>query len=231
VWELKHDGSVHGNGLELVSPKLRGAAGFAAVELVCTTLNAIGASVDRSAGLHVHHDFRGLDVDSIKLQALAFIERESLIMQLVAPSRRTNSTYVPLWINHSRSVDQLRAADRLSTLQYGIGPRGSLNLNAYGVHGSVEIRAHAGTTNAKKITAWVRFGQALFAAAARGAALATNTPEQLLADLVGIEGFTAADAAWLLRFRQAGESRTAIEARVAALRVQIESAESVLEEV
>lgn len=233
IWTLKRDSSVNGRGLELVSPKLRGQSGLDEVERVCAALASCEAKVDRSCGLHVHHDFRGLDVESLKRQVLAFVDREAIILELVAPSRRNNASYTPRWDNgnYPGHRDRLAAADRLSQIHYGIGPRGSINLGSYGGHGSVEIRAHAGTTNANKIIAWVRFGQALFAAAEAGNTMATNSPEALLSDLVGVEGFTAADAAWLLRFRIAGQTRQSVEARVASLRSQIASAESVLEEV
>lgn len=214
-WELKTDGSVNGHGLELVSPKLRGEAGLRELETVCRVLNEAGATVNTSCGLHVHHDFRNLTVAQIKRQVLGFIERQNLISTMVAPSRRGGS-YCPSWT--AGQVSTLRRFNESSNLRdiAYIGPRGTLNLQAYARHGSVEIRWHGGTTNFRKIAAWVRFGQALFAAAEAQTTIATDTAENMLRDLVASgNGLTAADAATLLRFSRVGETRSAIEATIA----------------
>jgi hypothetical protein len=208
-WELKRDSSVAGHGLELVSPLLRGQAGYDMIEKVAAALRECGATVNRTCGLHVHHDFRNLSLDEARRQVLAFVERENLILQLVAPSRRTNS-YCSAW--QPFQIDSLRQVSNLGQLGY-VGPRGSINCHAYARHGSVEIRAHGGTTNARKILAWVRFGQALFAAADAGATIASDSAERMLADLMD-HGLTAADAATLLRFQRVGETRSEIEATI-----------------
>lgn len=233
VWTLKTDSSVHGRGLELVSPKLRGDAGFAELEKVCVALNEAGATVDASCGLHVHHDFRGLTLDQIKRQVLAMVDAQAYVMSMVAPSRRGN-TYCPEW--DTRHRQQVELATELHRIGQ-IGPRGVVNMWAYGEHGSVEIRAHAGTTNARKIAAWVRFGQAVFAAAEAGATLqaapvagvpvSAVTLQQFLLELVPY-GLQATDIAWLMRFVTVGQTRQEVAERIAEL---IEVPESVYEEV
>jgi len=161
VWELKHDSSVSGEGLELVSPRLRGAEGFSQLRAVCTALAEVGATVDRSCGLHVHHDLRGLSADQIRRQVLHVLERQDMFYSMVAPSRRQNG-YCGRW--RSEHVLALRAFEGpLRSLAF-IGPRGGLNLTSYARHGTVEFRAHGGTTSFAKIAAWVRFGQAALAA-------------------------------------------------------------------
>jgi hypothetical protein len=233
VWSLKHDSSVRGHGLELVSPKLRGDNGLAQVRTVCNTLKEIGATVDRTCGLHVHHDFRNMEFPSMQRQIMAFLEREDLIMRLVAPSRRTNYDYCPRWnggSDYGRPTNWIEAFSRATSLSgMSQGPRGTLNLWAYGVHGSVELRAHAGTTRFEKIAAWVRFGQAIFAAGEAGASVSTTDVTQMLTDLIPF-GLTTEDASWLLRFETAG-TRAQVQERVATLRMQADLAESVLEEV
>jgi hypothetical protein len=228
VWTLKHDGSVNGYGLELVSPKLSGDAGFDMLEKVCTALNGVDATVDRTCGLHVHHDMRGLGVDAIIRQVQPFVARQETVMRLVAPSRRGN-TYSPLWTQWH--MDELARCTRLESVG-NIGPRGVLNMWAYGQHGSVEVRAHAGTTNFRKIAAWVRFGQAMFAAGDANVELTSESdaPAELLAQLEPF-GLTSADASWLLRFEHAGATRESVRELVEALRQQMMEAESVLEEV
>lgn len=52
-FHLEHDGSVN-NGIEVVSPILRGAAGEAQIKKVCDSMNEVGAGADESCGMHVH---------------------------------------------------------------------------------------------------------------------------------------------------------------------------------
>lgn len=217
-WELKYDGSVSGEHLELVSPKLRGIEGMEEVAAVCTALASVDATVDRSCGLHIHHDARGMTAEQIKKQVLAFVKRQTLVDQLVAPSRRSN-TYCSPWSRSQIASLENFATDgsrSLRDIAY-IGPRGTINLQSYARHGSIEIRYHGGTTNFRKIAAWIRFGQSLFSAAEAGAAISTRTAEEMLRDLIAAEesNLTAADAATLLRFSRVGETRSAVEAAIA----------------
>ncbi len=54
-WQVKFDGSVSGNGLEVISPPLKAnAAGFKQVTKICKILRDNGMNVDRTCGLHVH---------------------------------------------------------------------------------------------------------------------------------------------------------------------------------
>jgi hypothetical protein len=225
-WELKYDSSVRGEHLELVSPKLRGEAGLRQLETVCAALNSVGATVDSSAGLHVHHDMRNMDVDQIRTQVVAFVERQDLVWRMVAPSRRDNH-YCGGWA--SNQVSALLRARNLREIG-SVGPRGNINLHAYPRHGSVEMRCHAGTTNFNKIRAWIHFGQALFAAALASATVSGTDLTQMLVDLEPF-GLTTTDASWLLRFETSGETRATVAARIESLQSQMDAATSVLEEV
>lgn len=160
-WELKHDGSVRGEGLELVSPKLYGEEGQATVRRVLDAINAVGATVDRSCGIHVHVDFRGRNVAQIRDAVLPILRSQDAIYSMCAPSRRSNH-YSPAWTESQ--LQQLRGATEASTIAY-MGPRGFVNLQAFPRHGSVEFRSHGGSTNPTKILAWVRM---LLAAVAWG---------------------------------------------------------------
>jgi hypothetical protein len=211
-WEIKYDGSVHGTngqrGMEIASPKLRGEAGFAELKTVCDALNSVGATVNRTCGLHVHHDLRNQDADAIKAQVLAFVERQDIIGRLVAPSRRGNG-YSAYW--SATQIEELRRfavrpGRNLRDIAY-IGPRGSINLQSYARHGTVEVRFHGGTTNFAKIAAWVRFAQNLFDAAIRAARaqrtldVSTTDPRAMLTAI----GTTHEDMETLLRFVRAAE--------------------------
>lgn len=211
AWELKHDGSVAGYGLELVSPKLYGEAGIEQIRKVCRALNSVEAHVDRSCGFHLHMDMGGYDLGQIRSRALMFLERQDLIAQLVAPSRRHNHYSEPWSVTQ---IEQLKAftttvsrsgvGRTLRDISY-IGPRGALNLQAYARHGSMEIRWHGGTTSFARISAWVKFIQVLFSdrAVRLDDQVSKTSVRQMLTDL-GIQDSQTLDT--LLRFRAAADS-------------------------
>jgi hypothetical protein len=81
----------------------------------------------------------------------------------------------------------------------------SLNLQSFGLYGTVEIRQHQGTLNATKALAWVAYGQAMIAWARAIAPESSNpsatvavptvaTIQELIGTLesVGMESTTAA---------------------------------------
>jgi hypothetical protein len=212
TWELKTDGTVSGHGLELVSPKLRGDVGMDELEKVCMALASINATVDASCGLHVHHDMRNLTAEQIKRQVLAFVERQAIIANCVAPSRRNNHPYTPRWgTEHIAALRRFTTGGgrTLQAISY-IGPRGCISLQSYARHGSAEVRFHGGSTNFRKIRAWVRFSQALFSAAENLVPLSIRSIEELLPQLLP-HGLTSEDAAVLLRFVRVGETRVEIQ--------------------
>lgn len=151
-WELKSDCSVGGNGLELVSPKLYGDAGIEELGRVLAAINGVGASVNRTCGIHVHVDMTGRDAQTIKNAIRPFLASQDAFFQMVAPSRRSNHYSAP-W--SAASIDQFNAATSLQQLT-NIGPRGFVNMGAYTRHSTVEFRSHGGSTNFAKVGAWVR---------------------------------------------------------------------------
>jgi hypothetical protein len=101
-------------------------------------------------------------------------QEQRIIDSLVAPSRRSTAHHMYCGPINDESV---RSAAQAVT-QYGDEPLPrhcrlgydryqTLNLCAYAVHGTIEIRQHQGTLNATKALAWVALGQALFARAIR----------------------------------------------------------------
>lgn len=154
-WELKPDGSVDGEGLELVSPKLYGAAGLETLEKVLAAINSAGARVDRSCGVHIHIDFRSKTFTQVKNAVLPIIRAQQAFFAMCAPSRRSNS-YCDEWDRNSiRALERVAALGQLSFL----GPRGIVNVMSYPRHGSIEFRSHGGSTNYKKIATWIRLLQ------------------------------------------------------------------------
>lgn len=155
------EGGTCGEGLECVSPILLGKKGFEQLDHVVEAIHRAGGEVDRSCGLHVHHDCRDLTPAMIAFLLRMYIENQGVIDLLLAPSRR--STRDNQWCHPWRSYEK---EDVIS--EAGNGGRMSgwdryrtINVTSYPKYGSIEFRQHQGTLNLKKITAWVKFGQSM----------------------------------------------------------------------
>jgi len=109
------------------------------VTKLCDVLNTkLKVAVDRTCGLHVHLDMRNRKVD--KCFSNLVLSQQFLYAML--PAQRRNSQYsIPV------KGAQYR---KLSSRYYGI------NQTAVDKYGTLELRMHCGTTNAKKIISWVQ---------------------------------------------------------------------------
>lgn len=199
-WKIVTDSSLR-DGLEVVSPILKGAAGRRELRLAMQALQAAGATVSRRCGLHVHHDVQDLTAGGIFRLVKQWQESQAVTSGLVAPSRRGVNTYCSAltaddvhyaqrWADqhgHDTAVPYAQGGPRLDRFK-------SLNITSYGLYGTVEIRQHQGTLNAAKALAWVSFGQAMIERAKQGDATAPSTIRELLASCEehGLDSGTAA---------------------------------------
>lgn len=170
-WKFITDGSVDGigtgeGGLEAVSPILQGERGFAELGTVLKGIRQAGGQVNRSCGLHVHHDAR--DMTGIQLAWLLefYTTNQGVIDGLLAPSRRSSNRN--RWCQPWEGMDrqEMLAAARMPTEEAKrrmgrMNRYRTINVTAYAKYGSIEFRQHQGSLNARKITAWVKFGQAM----------------------------------------------------------------------
>lgn len=149
-------GSRNNRGGEVVLPPLAGEAGFDTVRKVCDALTDAGARVDRSCGLHVHVDTKGLTAEGIVRYAEALYAAQPMLRSLVSPSRRTGQ-----WSRPTRSGmlhtfrSAVTGAPRPGYGGEGIDRYTAINLTAYGRHGTIECRLHHGTLNGNKIVRWI----------------------------------------------------------------------------
>ncbi len=98
-WKLVTDQSVHGSGNllgnnELVSPILKGQNGKEQLMIVLEVLNTLGCGVNRTCGIHIHHDVTDTMVRDQKSvttflnNLIKFVVKfEHIIYRLVSPSR------------------------------------------------------------------------------------------------------------------------------------------------
>lgn len=165
-WKLVTDASVSGEGWEAVSPILRGMPGVDEAVKAAMALDAAGAEVDRSCGLHVHVDASDLSPEEINEILTRYARYETQIDAFMPLSRRENNNH------YCRSVKDLLQNYTLGPLDRGVrtflrefpdtGCGNSrrfykINLVAYVRHGTLEFRHHSGTRNANKIKNWVLF--------------------------------------------------------------------------
>lgn len=159
-FKVMRDSSLDGNDtLECVSPVLSDEAGFKALEAICAELNAQGAKVNKSCGLHVHIGVSHLNGWQYVSIYENYRQMEEVIDSFMAQSRRAdNNGYCKSLKNKNFSqcdnmadVQSLLIRDRYY----------KVNCMAYDRHKTIEFRQHGGTTDYNKISHWVRFCQAL----------------------------------------------------------------------
>jgi len=170
-WKIVTDASVSAigtgsyNGNEIVSPILSGKEGLDAVTLVVKTLVAAGARVGASCGLHVHHDANDLTADEVARVVELYNLNQTHVDALVSRSRR-NSRWARAYSTYEIDTVKNAASQGTDALKArGFNRYRTVNLDAYRKYGTLEFRQHQGTLNAKKIVAWIRFGQSMIEAA------------------------------------------------------------------
>lgn len=169
-WKLVTDSSVSFEGLEIVSPPLKGREGLKQLEVVLEVLNKYEARVDKSCGIHVHHDINDFEIKDIKNLYASYIKFEKVFDQFVPRSRRAQNnrfcgslqtfeyTVAPETVN--RVLGKVKQADSITDLDYVHSSRyKKLNLKSYLKYGTIEFRQHAGSTDFEKIKNWILLTQ------------------------------------------------------------------------
>lgn len=155
-WKIITDASC---GWEIVSPILSGEQGLNELRKVCETLTRIGCKVDKSCGVHVHIGADALGVDRVKSVVRRWLTNECQNLDSIQPPSRRgiNNPYCQPLANTIRTefIDRCNSINELANIQSTRYSK--LNLQSYRTHRTIEFRHHAGSTNATKITNWVKF--------------------------------------------------------------------------
>jgi len=188
-WVVKGDPSIrdmqgnHGNhrSVEIVSPPLSGTDGRDQLKAVCDLLEQWGSKVNKTCGLHVHHDIADMNWQGMKT-ILAVTKKYEDILYSALPASRSNGYTLngrPAYANGRwckmtpEQADQIDAvgskaefwslvrSSRMGDRYFG------LNWNAYDRHGTVEFRYHSGTVEFEKIWNWTVLTQAIVEAGKR----------------------------------------------------------------
>ncbi len=165
-WKIVTDASVRGNGqgLEIVSPILKGDNGLEQIKTICKALSKAGATVNRTCGLHVHHGAADLDVTAFKNLYILYRRFEKTIDEMMPNSRRgQNNTYCRS-VNsyHAPTESEVMAASTVSQFVDCFETRFlKLNFQSFRSHTTIEFRHHSGTMEADKIINWIKFSQVM----------------------------------------------------------------------
>lgn len=165
-WKIVSDSSLRdntgaGKTFELVSPKLKGKQGLEEIEKVCGVLQSIGAKINKSCGLHVHHDAADFTAKNFRNLFALYGKMEQTLDRMMPASRRYNNNYMCKSISKTmrNGLEEFKACETIEDYKNWFlifGDRHSkLNIHSYWIHGSIEFRHHSGTIEAEKITNWV----------------------------------------------------------------------------
>lgn len=158
-YKLVYDGSIRGvNPIECVSPILNGNnGGFNSLKVCCDSLNAEGAKVNRSTGLHVHVGGQITEQQYCNV-FVNYYYLEAIIDTFMSQSRRNGNCYCKTLhgnideghLNAARSYSQIESAFHCDRYY-------KVNATAWRRHHTIEFRQHQGTTDYEKISNWARF--------------------------------------------------------------------------
>ena len=158
IYKLTTDGSLQGDAAaECVTPPLSSKGGFSSLKACCKSLAEIGATTNRSCGLHVHIGAAALTDEEYCNVFVNYMRLETAIESFLAPSRRgMNARWCASLRSHEARV--LSATTKYEMLNALDGDRyHRVNPVAYNAHQTIEFRQHQGTTNYAKISHWVKF--------------------------------------------------------------------------
>lgn len=191
-WKVVTDASVgYERGAEVVSPPLRGDAGFDQLQKVMKALTDAGCKVSKKCGFHVHVGVASEGVQFFKNLAVLYASAERAIDSFMAPSRRgSQNSYiqpvrvVPAAMAAAQTVDDVAracgqdpgAANVRNHKRYR-----KLNLQSFWAYSTVEFRHHQGTVDGEKATNWVKLCLRMVLASRAGEKAVATVDELLTA--------------------------------------------------
>lgn len=171
-WLVTTDASVTttgtgiGKGLEIVSPPLTIAQMEVQLKMVCEVLNELGAKIDKTCGIHVHHEIDDLPLQGIK-NIFSIYHKHIKTIEGILPSSRRGSTN-PRYCKpiEQYQVDRIQQVDSANFIKDILGTRyKTINFDGYISRGTCEFRQHAGSTDFDKIFNWILITQSIVASA------------------------------------------------------------------
>jgi hypothetical protein len=164
-WKITSDASINPEGVEVVSPILKGKRGLAELKKCIGAIRRSGGSVNKSVGVHVHFGANGLQLEHFKNLLYNYAGFEPIINSTLYSSRR-NSRWAQLLSNISNLTNKIDASMTFSQLvrnvfnadpddYRGYGRYYTVNLLSFNRHGTVEFRQLQGSVEEDTIIYWV----------------------------------------------------------------------------
>lgn len=156
-FKIVSDSSVGGDvdPNEVVSPVLNGnTRGLATLKKAINSLDAVGARVNSTCGLHVHIGADKLNGEQYVNVFKNYQKIEALVDSFMAPSRRGECRWAHslLGMNFSYCHNNADVRREMRFNRYY-----KVNAESYLRHKTIEFRQHQGSTNYEKISMWVKF--------------------------------------------------------------------------
>lgn len=171
TWKIVTDSSVCGDGgqtpgLELVSPPMAGEHGLEQIRLVCDALQEVGAKVNKTCGLHIHHHADDYKPQNFKNLISLYSKADKVLDRMMPKSRRKSfNQYCNSLVLDANEYSHQREFDHEDVISNGRYYK--VNLNSFYKYGTVEFRHHGGTIEADKIINWVDLTQRMVLRAKR----------------------------------------------------------------
>lgn len=164
-WKITSDASINPEGVEVVSPILKGKRGLAELKKCIAAIRRSGGSVNKSVGVHVHFGANGLQLEHFKNLLYNYAGFEPIINNTLYSSRR-NSRWAQLLSNISNLTNKIDASMTFNQLvrnvfnadpddYRGYGRYYTVNLLSFNRHGTVEFRQLQGSVEEDTIIYWV----------------------------------------------------------------------------
>lgn len=154
-YKIVSDASISGiNGQEVVSPILKGENGMNSLKMVCDSLVAVGAKVNRSTGLHIHFDASSISDAHFVNIFKNYKKLEPIIDSFMPNSRRANNNG---YCASLRGLDYDTCETKSDIIRLNRTRYRKVNAESYLRHKTIEFRQHSGTIEYTKISNWILF--------------------------------------------------------------------------
>jgi hypothetical protein len=173
-WKLVYDASVTSTGtglnkgLELVSPPLTVEAMRSQLKVITTVLNQLGAKVDKTCGVHVHHDVNDYTFADFKNLFVAY-DKHSQHIDEIMPMTRRRAYQLNAWTGYCEPISEteleaIKNAESIQDITQIMRQRYRvLNFTSFVKYGTIEFRQHAGSTDFDKLMNWIMITQKMVA--------------------------------------------------------------------
>lgn len=160
-WEVKEDGSLRNNGMEMVFYEpLYGADAIMAVTWLFGEAARLGWRISKLTGAHVHVDVRDMEVNEFKNLCAVYALTEPLIYKWVGDKRDENMFCLP-WYMADAEVDKVSRSltndnpDVALSFIKSLSKYSGLNIGAAAKFGTVEFRMLQTTFDSARFIDWL----------------------------------------------------------------------------